>query len=151
MSWSSKCVILYILYWSIRHIRRRTSFGSFCASAVTCPRQPISFSLLLYVQTPCEPPAFLCAGHFNMLYKLPMRASSPAHLIPLRPNILLKTMFTKALQMCYSHCNRTKFQTQRKIRTVRITLQTGEHDSQTETTGRSRINLLMGTEMKVMI
>jgi hypothetical protein len=37
-----------LLHPSDGHRRRRSSFGRFCASTVTCLRDPISFTLLLY-------------------------------------------------------------------------------------------------------
>jgi hypothetical protein len=54
------------VYWGVtpcggQHIRRRPSFGQFCASTATCSRQPVSFSSLLYAVSLCAPPAVATA------------------------------------------------------------------------------------------
>jgi hypothetical protein len=40
------------VFFTDRHLRRRSSSGRFCASTVTCPREPVSFSRLLRALSP---------------------------------------------------------------------------------------------------
>jgi hypothetical protein len=67
--------------FKVRHERRLPSFGRFCASTVTWPREPISFRELVYkvfsyfkreadasfFLSVCAPTAFVRVGHFSRL------------------------------------------------------------------------------------
>jgi hypothetical protein len=47
-------------YYNARYERWRLSVGSFCASPVTCPREPISFVHLLYACSGCSSFRAIC-------------------------------------------------------------------------------------------